>query len=164
MAPLPEPAADVELAVTVNGEARSRRVPGRRLLVHFLRDDLGLTGTRIGCETSTCGCCTVLLDGRPVKPCAMLAVQAHGRELTTIEGLDDDGELTPLQASFSANHGLQCGYCTAGMVMTATGLLADGGELTREEIKHGISGNLCRCTGYKQIVDAIEAAAAGGRG
>ena len=144
-----------EVSVRVDGTRYDREVPARTLLVHFLRDELGLTGTRIGCETSSCGCCTVLMDGRRVKSCTLLTVQADGREVTTVEGLADD-ELTPVQESFSRNHALQCGYCTAGMVVSATALLEENPDPTREEIEHGIAGNLCRCTGYRFIVDAIE--------
>jgi carbon-monoxide dehydrogenase small subunit len=124
-----------------------------------LRDELGLTGTRIGCETSSCGCCTVLMDGERVKSCTLLAVQADGRELTTVEGLADD-DLTDVQQAFSRNHALQCGYCTAGMVVSATALLEENPDPTRAEIEHGIACNLCRCTGYRFIVDAIEEVAA----
>ena len=142
------------ISVTVNGTTHEREVPGRMLLVHFLRQELGLTGATVGCETSSCGCCTVLLDGDRVKSCTVLAAQADGRSVTTIEGLADE-ELTPIQQSFSDNHALQCGYCTAGMVMAAHDLIASSSELTREEIKTGMNGNLCRCTGYRNIVDAI---------
>ena len=144
-----------EVSITVNGTTYEREVPGRMLLVHFLREELGLTGTTVGCETSSCGCCTVLLDGDRVKACTLLAAQAHGRSVTTIEGLAAD-ELTPLQRSFSANHALQCGYCTAGMVMAAHDLVsAADGPLDRDAVKRGLNGNLCRCTGYRNIVDAV---------
>lgn len=146
-----------DVTVTVNGTEYEREVPGRMLLVHFLRDELGLTGATVGCETSSCGCCTVLLDGDRVKSCTLLTAQADGREVTTIEGLTD-GELTPIQQSFSENHALQCGYCTSGMVMAAHDLVESDAELTRDEIKAGMNGNLCRCTGYRNIVDAIEEA------
>lgn len=142
------------ISVTVNGTTHEREVPGRMLLVHFLREELGLTGATIGCETSSCGCCTVLLDGDRVKSCTLLAAQADGRAVTTIEGLADE-ELTPIQQSFSDNHALQCGYCTAGMVMAAHDLISSSSDLTRDEIKAGMNGNLCRCTGYRNIVDAI---------
>lgn len=142
------------ISVTVNGTTHEREVPGRMLLVHFLREELGLTGATIGCETSSCGCCTVLLDGDRVKSCTLLAAQADGRAVTTIEGLADE-ELTPIQQSFSDNHALQCGYCTAGMVMAAHDLISSSADLTRDEIKAGMNGNLCRCTGYRNIVDAI---------
>jgi aerobic-type carbon monoxide dehydrogenase small subunit (CoxS/CutS family) len=125
------------------------------LLIHFLREELGLTGATVGCETSSCGCCTVLLDGDRVKSCTLLAAQANGRSITTIEGLADE-ELTPIQQSFSDNHALQCGYCSAGMVMAAHDLVETESELSREEIKEGMNGNLCRCTGYRNIVDAIQ--------
>lgn len=148
-----------EITLTVNGTEHSRAVPDRRLLVHFLRQDLDLTGTKIGCETSACGCCTVLLDGNPVKSCTLLAVQVDEREVHTIESLDDDGELDTLQQSFSRNHAQQCGYCTAGMVMACTGLLKDNPDPTRAEIEQRLSGNLCRCTGYEPIVDAVREAA-----
>jgi aerobic-type carbon monoxide dehydrogenase small subunit (CoxS/CutS family) len=149
----------IELSVTVNGDEYEREIPSRMLLVHFLREELGLTGSRIGCETSSCGACTTLLDGKRVKSCTLLAAQANDREVTTIEGLADDDELNSIQQLFSEKHALQCGYCTAGMVMSAHGLLSEDKELTRDEIKHGMAGNLCRCTGYNFIVDAIEDAA-----
>jgi carbon-monoxide dehydrogenase small subunit len=144
-----------DVTVTVNGTEYEREVPGRMLLVHFLRDELGLTGQTVGCETSSCGCCTVLLDGDRVKSCTLLAAQADGRSVTTIEGLADE-ELTPIQQSFSEHHALQCGYCTAGMVMAAHDLVENGSDLSRAEIKEGMNGNLCRCTGYRNIVDAIK--------
>ncbi|MDQ3866889.1 MAG: (2Fe-2S)-binding protein [Actinomycetota bacterium] len=146
--------------MTVNGVRREADVEPRQLLVYFLREQLGLTGTNVGCDTTTCGACTVLLDGKSVKSCALLAVQADGRELTTIEGLTRDGEFHPLQRAFHEHHALQCGYCTPGMIMAALGLIQEEGELTEEEIRHGLEGNLCRCTGYQNIVDAIRAAAA----
>jgi carbon-monoxide dehydrogenase small subunit len=148
------------VAVTVNGARREADVEPRQLLVYFLREELGLTGTNVGCDTTTCGACTVLLDGKSVKSCALLAVQADGREVTTIEALARDGELHPLQRAFHERHALQCGYCTPGMVMAALGLIQEEGELTEEEIRHGLEGNLCRCTGYQNIVEAIQAAAA----
>ena len=144
-----------EITVTVNGTEYEREVPGRMLLIHFLREELGLTGATVGCETSSCGCCTVLLDGDRVKSCTLLAAQADGRSITTIEGLADE-ELTPIQQSFSDNHALQCGYCTAGMVMAAHDLVETDENLSRKEIKEGLNGNLCRCTGYRNIVDAIQ--------
>lgn len=143
------------VSITVNGTEYEREIPGRMLLVHFLRDELGLTGATVGCETSSCGCCTVLLDGDRVKSCTLLAAQAHDRSVTTIEGLADE-ELTPIQQSFSDNHALQCGYCTAGMVMAAHDLVRNESDLSRDEIKAGMNGNLCRCTGYRNIVDAIQ--------
>ncbi|MFB6097066.1 MAG: (2Fe-2S)-binding protein [Haloferacaceae archaeon] len=144
-----------DVTIQVNGTEYEREIPGRMLLVHFLRDELGMTGPTIGCETSSCGCCTVLLDGDRVKSCTLLAAQADGRSVTTIEGLADE-ELTPIQESFSENHALQCGYCTAGMVMAAHDLIENESDLSREEIKAGMNGNLCRCTGYRNIVDAIQ--------
>lgn len=156
MPPNTTPSEVIEITVTVNGETYTRDVPSRLLLVDFLRDELGLTGTKIGCETSVCGCCTVLLDDARVKSCTVLVGQADGKDLTTIEGLADNGELSVLQSAFSEHHALQCGYCTAGMVMSATGLLREHPDPTREEIKHGLTGNLCRCTGYTFIIDAIE--------
>ena len=148
------------VAMTVNGVRREADAEPRQLLVYFLREQLGLTGTNVGCDTTTCGACTVLLDGKSVKSCALLAVQADGREVTTIEGLTRDGELHPLQRAFHEHHALQCGYCTPGMIMAALGLIQEEGELTEEEIRHGLEGNLCRCTGYQNIVEAIQAAAA----
>lgn len=145
-----------EITVTVNGTEYEEEVSGRTLLIHFLRDELGLTGATVGCETSSCGCCTVLLDGDRVKSCTLLAAQADGRSITTIEGLADE-ELTPIQQSFSEHHALQCGYCTAGMVMAAHDLVETESDLSRDEIKEGMNGNLCRCTGYRNIVDAIQA-------
>lgn len=145
-----------EITVTVNGTEYEEEVSGRTLLIHFLRDELGLTGATVGCETSSCGCCTVLLDDDRVKSCTLLAAQADGRSVTTIEGLADE-ELTPIQQSFSDHHALQCGYCTAGMVMAAHDLVETDSNLSRDEIKEGMNGNLCRCTGYRNIVDAIEA-------
>jgi len=150
------------IALTVNGEPREAEVEPRQLLVFFLREQLGLTGTNVGCDSSTCGACTVLLDGRSVKSCTCLAVQADGAEVTTIEGLAHDGTLHPLQEAFSAHHALQCGYCTPGMIMAAASLLADHeGEPSEQEVRHALEGNLCRCTGYQNIVDAVRAAAAG---
>ena len=146
--------------VTVNGTPREADVESRLLLVHFLREVLGLTGTHIGCDTSHCGACTVLLDGRPVKSCTVFAVQAHGREITTVEGLEQDGKLHPLQEAFMAEHGLQCGYCTPGMLMTSYAFLGKHPAPTEDEIRHAISGNLCRCTGYVNIVKSIQRAAA----
>jgi aerobic-type carbon monoxide dehydrogenase small subunit (CoxS/CutS family) len=155
-----DPSETVDVSVEVNGTQYDREVPARQLLVHFLREELGLIGTRIGCETTSCGCCTVLLDGARVKSCSLLVGQADGREVTTVEGLADD-DLTAVQEAFSKHHALQCGYCTAGMVVSATALLEENPNPTREEIEHGISGNLCRCTGYEFIVDAIEDVAEG---
>ncbi|MEZ5100850.1 MAG: (2Fe-2S)-binding protein [Thermoleophilia bacterium] len=149
------------ITVTVNGVERSAEVEPRTLLVHFLREGLGLTGTNIGCDTSSCGACTVLLDGESVKSCTLLAVQADGRAVTTIEGLAQDGELHPVQRAFHEQHGLQCGYCTPGMIMATVGLLDElGADPTEEQIREGLEGNLCRCTGYHNIVKAVQAAAA----
>jgi carbon-monoxide dehydrogenase small subunit len=146
------------IALTVNGERYEREVEARRLLVHFLRDDLDLTGTHVGCDTGNCGACTVLLNGTAVKSCMLLAPQADGTEITTVEGLAPNGELTPLQKAFSEHHGLQCGYCTPGMLLSATYLLSRTPKPTDEEIRRGIQGNICRCTGYVNIVKAIRAA------
>lgn len=147
------------LTLTVNGRARDVQIEGRELLAHVLRDTLGLTGTHIGCDTTQCGACTVLIDAQAVKSCAMLAVQAVGREITTIEAIGADG-LHPVQQAFREKHGLQCGFCTPGMILTAIDLLSQGTELTDESIRDGIQGNICRCTGYQNIVDSIHAAAA----
>ncbi len=146
--------------ITVNGEPREAAVASRLLLVHWLREELRLTGTHIGCDTTHCGACTVLLDGEPVKSCTVLAVQADGREVTTVEGLEQDGALHPLQEGFQQEHGLQCGYCTPGMLMTGRALLEQNPDPSEAEIRHAISGNLCRCTGYVNIVKSIEYAAA----
>jgi carbon-monoxide dehydrogenase small subunit len=146
--------------VAVNGEKHEAEVEPRLLLVHLIRENLRLTGTHIGCDTSHCGACTVLLDGRPVKSCTVFAVQAHGREITTVEGLEQDGKLHPLQEGFMAEHGLQCGYCTPGMLMTGVAFLKKHPKPTEDEIRRAISGNLCRCTGYVNIVKAIQHAAA----
>jgi carbon-monoxide dehydrogenase small subunit len=147
------------IAVTVNGARREAEVEPRQLLVYFLRETLGLTGTNVGCDTTTCGACTVLLDGRSVKSCTLLAVQADEHEVTTIEGLASDGELHPLQRAFHEHHALQCGYCTPGMIMAAVGLIEDDADLSDEAIRKGLEGNLCRCTGYHNIVKAIQSAA-----
>ncbi len=146
--------------VAINGEKHEAEVEPRLLLVHMIRENLRLTGTHIGCDTSHCGACTVLLDGRPVKSCTMFAVQAHGREITTVEGLEQDGKLHPLQEGFMAEHGLQCGYCTPGMLMTSVAFLKKNPTPTEDEIRRAISGNLCRCTGYVNIVKSIQHAAA----
>ena len=146
--------------VAINGEKHEAEVEPRLLLVHLIRENLRLTGTHIGCDTSHCGACTVLLDGRPVKSCTVFAVQAHGREITTVEGLEQDGKLHPLQEAFMTEHGLQCGYCTPGMLMTSVAFLKKNPRPTEDEIRHAISGNLCRCTGYVNIVKAIQHAAA----
>jgi carbon-monoxide dehydrogenase small subunit len=149
----------VPVRISVNGEAHSDEVEPRLLLVHYLRDDLGLTGTHVGCDTSNCGACTVHVDGEAVKSCTVLAVQADGAEVTTIEGLGRGEDLHPLQEAFWADHGLQCGYCTPGMIMAAADLLARNPHPTEEEVRHGLEGNLCRCTGYHNIVKAVMTAA-----
>jgi carbon-monoxide dehydrogenase small subunit len=145
--------------ININGVDHSSEVEPRLLLVHYLRDVLGLTGTHIGCETSICGACTVLLDGQAVKSCTMFAVQANGSNLTTIEGLAANGNLHPVQEGFWEKHGLQCGYCTPGMIIAASQLIDRNPNPSREEIRHGLEGNLCRCTGYQHIVEAVEYAA-----
>jgi carbon-monoxide dehydrogenase small subunit len=145
----------VSVRLHVNGVEHHLEEEPRLLLVHALRDQLGLTGTHVGCDTSNCGACTVHLDGRAVKSCTVLAVQADGAEVTTIEGLAPEGGLHPLQEAFWNDHGLQCGYCTPGMIMAAAGLLADNPTPTEEEVRHGLEGNLCRCTGYHNIVKAV---------
>ena len=150
------------ISVTVNGVQRANDVEPRLLLVHYLRDVLGLTGTNIGCDTSQCGACTIHMDGMAVKSCTVLAVQADGSSLTTIEGLAQNGNLHPLQQAFWDNHGLQCGYCTPGMIMAAAKLVENDPNLTDEEIRHGLEGNLCRCTGYENIVKSVKAASAAG--
>ena len=147
------------ISVNVNGAAYQHEVEPRLLLVHYLRDVLNLTGTHIGCETSLCGACTVMIDGQAVKSCTMFAVQADGAEVTTIEGLAQNGELHPVQEGFWEKHGLQCGYCTPGMIMTAAQLLDRNPDPSQEQIRHGLDGNLCRCTGYQHIVEAVEHAA-----
>jgi len=145
--------------VTVNGQARSAEVEARMLLAHFLRQTLGLTGTHIGCDTTSCGACCVLVDGTPVKSCTMLAVQADGAELTTVEGLAEGGQLHPVQQAFHEEHGLQCGFCTPGMMLTSVALLKENASPTDEEIRWALSGQICRCTGYQNIVNAVQAAA-----
>jgi carbon-monoxide dehydrogenase small subunit len=147
------------ITVDVNGERHEREVDARRLLIHFLRDDLDLTGSHIGCDTGNCGACSVLTDGTLVKSCMMLAVQADGTKIETVEGLASEGELNDLQQSFSEHHALQCGYCTPGMLMSATALLRQNESPSEDEIRKGIQGNICRCTGYVNIVEAIKAAA-----
>jgi len=147
------------ITVTVNGESYEREVDARRLLIHFLRDDLDLTGSHIGCDTGNCGACSVLVDGVLVKSCMLLAIQADGAKIETVEGLAENGELTALQQAFSDHHGLQCGYCTPGMLMSATALLRSNKHPSEEEIRRAIQGNICRCTGYVNIVTAIKAAA-----
>lgn len=149
----------VPVSMTVNGVERTHEVEPRLLLVHYLREVLGLTGTNIGCDTSQCGACTVLLDGMAVKSCTVLACQADGSLVTTIEGLAQNGNLHPLQEAFWEKHGLQCGYCTPGMIMTAYDLLQHNPDPTEAEIRHGLDGNYCRCTGYQNIVAAVQTAA-----
>jgi carbon-monoxide dehydrogenase small subunit len=150
----------VKISVEVNGQTHEREVQPRLLLVHFLRETLGLTGTHIGCETTICGACTVHLDGRAVKSCTLFAVQADGRKVTTVEGLAEDPEhLHPVQIGFWEEHGLQCGYCTPGMIMTTSALLAENPNPSESQIRHAIEGNVCRCTGYQQIVNAVQHAA-----
>jgi aerobic carbon-monoxide dehydrogenase small subunit len=149
-----------ELTLVVNADRRSLEVEGRTLLVHALRDGLGLTGTHIGCDTSQCGTCTVLLDGRAVKSCTVLALQTDGREVTTIEGLATDGEMHRIQRAFIEHHGLQCGFCTPGVILTAADLLSRDASPSDEQIRHALRGNLCRCTGYQAIVESIRAAGA----
>ncbi|MEW6131073.1 MAG: (2Fe-2S)-binding protein [Acidobacteriota bacterium] len=147
------------VSITVNGKTHTSEIEPRLLLVHFLRDALGLTGTHVGCETSICGACTVLLDGQSVKSCTMFAVQADGLSVTTIEGLAANGALHPVQEGFWECHGLQCGYCTPGMIMSSAQLVDRNPNPTDEEIRHGLEGNLCRCTGYQNIVEAVKYAA-----
>jgi aerobic carbon-monoxide dehydrogenase small subunit len=146
--------------ITVNGVAHELELEPRELLVYVLRERLGLTGTNVGCDTSSCGACTVLIDGESVKSCTVLGVQADGSEITTIEGLATNGSLHPVQEAFSAHHALQCGYCTPGFVMATISLLAENPSPSEQEIRHGLEGNLCRCTGYQNIVSAVQAAAA----
>ena len=149
-----------EITVTINGDTQTHKVEARTLLVHFIRENLGLTGTHIGCDTTSCGACTVHMNGKAVKACSMLAVQAEGTEILTIEGLAArDGALHPMQAAFKEHHGLQCGFCTPGMMMAGIDLLQRNPSPSEDEIRHGISGNLCRCTGYNKIVEAIQYAA-----
>jgi len=156
---MPESINPVFVEVKVNGGTYQREIEPRTLLVEFIREELGLTGAHIGCDTSYCGACTVLMDGRPVKSCTLLAAQADGSEISTVEGLESGEELHPLQTAFSEHHGLQCGYCTPGMLMSARHLLEENPDPSREEIKKGIAGNVCRCTGYQNIITAVEDAA-----
>jgi carbon-monoxide dehydrogenase small subunit len=150
----------VNVSMTVNGEVREHDVEPRMLLVHYLREAVGLTGTNVGCDTSSCGACTVLVDGESIKSCTVFAVQADGADVKTIEGLaDPDGTMHPMQRAFHENHGLQCGYCTPGMVMAAVSLLEENPSPTEREVREGLEGNLCRCTGYHNIVKAVLAAA-----
>ncbi|MEZ4510911.1 MAG: (2Fe-2S)-binding protein [Chloroflexota bacterium] len=150
----------MKVSMTVNGKTYNRDVEPRMLLVHFLRDELGMTGTNIGCDTSQCGACTIHMNGMAVKSCTTLAVQADGATITTIEGLANGSELHPMQQAFWENHGLQCGYCTPGMIMAATKLVENNPNITEAEIRHGLEGNICRCTGYENIVRSVKAAAA----
>ena len=152
--------ANLPIKVNVNGAEQSADIEPRLLLVHFLRENLRLTGTHIGCDTSHCGACTVVMDGRAIKSCTVFAVQADGRSITTVEGLEQDGQLHPLQDGFFQEHGLQCGYCTPGMLMTGIAFLKSNNNPSDDEIRHAISGNLCRCTGYVNIVKAVQHAAA----
>ena len=155
----------MKISVSVNGKPQERDVEPRMLLVHFLREQLGLTGTHIGCETTICGACTVHLDGRAVKSCTIFAVQVDGRNVTTVEGLAKDADhLHPVQTGFWEEHGLQCGYCTPGMIMTTSALLAENPNPSEAEIRHAIEGNICRCTGYQQIVNAVQHASRIGEG
>ncbi|RDI75274.1 Aerobic-type carbon monoxide dehydrogenase small subunit CoxS/CutS-like [Gaiella occulta] len=157
------PTTSRTISVEINGTTYEREVPASRLLVHFLRDDLDLTGTHVGCDTGSCGACTVQLDGAAVKSCCMLAVQADGASLRTVEGLaGEDGELSALQQAFHTHHGLQCGYCTPGMLMSATALLERNPHPSEDEVKLALQGNICRCTGYWNIVEAVVAAGEGG--
>ena len=156
-----EPVTSRTVSLEVNGEQIEYDVPTRRLLVHFLRDDLGLTGTHVGCDTGNCGACTVHLDGEPVKSCMLLAVQVDGARLTTVEGLASDGELTTLQKAFNVHHALQCGYCTPGMLMSATALLERNPHPSEDDVRYALQGNICRCTGYVNIVEAVVSAGGG---
>jgi len=148
----------MQITIKVNGADRGADVEPRLLLAHLIREEFGLTGTHVGCDTTSCGACTVLLDGQPVKSCTMFGVQADGREVTTVEGLLQDGQLHPIQAAFKQEDGLQCGFCTPGMMLTGSALLADNPSPTDDEVRWAISGNICRCTGYMNIVKAIQAA------
>ncbi len=158
---MPEPASEQTIRVAINGEVYEQEVEARKLLVHFIRDVVDLTGTHVGCDTGNCGACTILLDGRAVKSCMLLAVQANGASITTVEGLALDGEQTPLQRAFSEDHALQCGYCTPGMLLSAAYLLERNPTPSGEDIRRAIQGNICRCTGYVNIVKAIQSAAGG---
>lgn len=151
----------MNISLTINGKSYSQDVEPRLLLIHFLRDVAGLTGTHMGCETSLCGACTVELDGKAIKSCTMFAVQANGAEIVTVEGLATDGKLDPVQEAFWNEHGLQCGFCTPGMIMASKQIIDRNPAPSEEEIRHGLEGNVCRCTGYQHIVNAVKAAAAG---
>ncbi|HJW27541.1 MAG TPA: (2Fe-2S)-binding protein [Rhodocyclaceae bacterium] len=161
---MPDTVQLVTIEVSINGEKHRRQIEPRMLLVEFIREEVGLTGTHIGCDTSYCGACTVKLDGAPVKSCTMFAVQADGCEILTVEGLEKDGELHPLQKSFSEHHGLQCGFCTPGMLMSAHSLLEQHPEADRKAIRKALAGNVCRCTGYQNILKAVEAVVNDGKG
>ena len=152
------------ISLAVNNESVNSEIEARTLLVEFIREELGLTGTHVGCDTSQCGACVIQVDGAPVKSCAMLAIEADGAEVMTIEGMGEEGKLTPLQQAFHKHHGLQCGFCTPGMIMTASALLRDNPEPTEEEVRHELEGNICRCTGYQNIVRAVLDAAKEMRG
>ena len=156
------PVRSAFVTVEVNGTTYEREVDARRLLVHFLRDDIDLTGTHVGCDTGNCGACTILFNGQTAKACMLLAIQADGAQITTVEGLAGDGELTRLQQAFSAHHALQCGYCTPGMLISATSLLEQNPRPSEDEIRKALQGNICRCTGYVNIVEAVKAAAENG--
>jgi aerobic carbon-monoxide dehydrogenase small subunit len=151
----------MNISLTINGKSYSQDVEPRLLLIHFLRDVAGLTGTHIGCETSLCGACTVELNGRAIKSCTMFAVQANGADIVTVEGLATNGKLDPVQEAFWNEHGLQCGFCTPGMIMASKQIIARNPSPTEDEIRHGLEGNVCRCTGYQHIVNAVKTAAAG---
>ncbi|HEY3061396.1 MAG TPA: (2Fe-2S)-binding protein [Chloroflexota bacterium] len=161
---MPEPVLRSAITVSINGQSHTAEVEARLLLVHFLRENLNLTGTHVGCDTSNCGACTVIVDGQAVKSCTILAVQTNGAHIQTIEGAEQNNQLHPLQEGFLMEHGLQCGFCTPGMIMTATALLASNPSPSEADIRRGISGNLCRCTGYVNIVKAIQYGAAKLRG
>jgi aerobic carbon-monoxide dehydrogenase small subunit len=158
---MPGPVSEQTIRVEINGEVYEQEVEARKLLVHFIRDVVDLTGTHVGCDTGNCGACTVLMDGKTLKSCMLLAIQADGSKITTVEGLAGGGELTPMQRAFSQSHALQCGYCTPGMLLSATYLLEQNPHPTEEEIRRGIQGNICRCTGYVNIVEAIRSVAEG---
>jgi len=161
---MPNPAQQVMIEITVNNQTYRRQIDPRMLLVEFIREETGLTGTHIGCDTSYCGACTVELDGEPVKSCTLFAVQADGAKVTTVEGLEKDGQLHPLQKSFSEHHALQCGYCTPGMLMSSHALLEHTPNADRKAIRKALAGNVCRCTGYQNIIKAVEAVAGSAQG
>ena len=161
---MPGPVTSMAVSLEINGEQVELEVPTRRLLVHFIRDDLGLTGTHVGCDTGNCGACTVHLDGEPVKSCMLLAVQAEGAKITTVEGLGSEDDLHPVQEAFWEHHGLQCGYCTPGMIMAGADLIAHNPDPSEAEVREALAGNLCRCTGYHNIVKAVLSAAKSSQG